>query len=65
MDEKEIRLEIVKAFLPNAAKNGLLDPEIIVEKCSILEKYVLSSDKSASKPADTTLSLNKKSRNKR
>lgn len=42
MDNREIRLRIVEAVLPTASRNGLSDPDRLVDICSRLEKYVVS-----------------------
>lgn len=42
MDDREIRLRIVEVVLPTASRNGLSDPDRLVDICSRLEKYVVS-----------------------
>ena len=43
MEDKEIRLEIVKTVVPQASKVSLVNSETIVKTCSQLEEYVLGS----------------------
>jgi hypothetical protein len=40
-----VRLEIVKAYLPQAARADLQNPDVLVANCSKLEEYVLNSKK--------------------
>lgn len=47
-NNEEIRLRIVEAVLPNATRHGFSDPDKVVEICSRLENYVVSS-----KPKDS------------
>lgn len=43
MEEREIRLRIVEAMIPQASRVGVTDPTAIIESCAQLEKYVLDS----------------------
>lgn len=43
-NNEEIRLRIVEAVLPNASRHGFSDPNKVVEICSRLENYVVSSE---------------------
>jgi hypothetical protein len=49
MDSIEVRMRIVEAVLPQASRVGLIDSEIIVKTCTVLENYVLKSELSGKK----------------
>lgn len=53
MDNIEIRLQILKAVLPQASRVGLGEPEHIVDICTRLEKYVLDSATTGEKLSDS------------
>lgn len=42
MDESQVRLEIVKALIPIASRADITDPEQLVKKAAVLEKYVVN-----------------------
>jgi hypothetical protein len=42
MDESEIRLKIIEALVAVAARAEIQDPEHLVKKATILEKYVVN-----------------------
>lgn len=50
MEDKEVRLEIVKAVVPQASRVSLTNSESIVKTCSLLEEYVLGSNCGKSVP---------------
>lgn len=41
MSPEVARLEILKLLVPNASRQGITDPTLIIECCSKLEEYVL------------------------
>ena len=41
MQADEVRIEILKILVPAAAKVGLTDPSIVIEKAKAFETYVL------------------------
>jgi len=43
MDNSTIRLELMKVLIPQAARNAILDPDMLIEKCTSFERYVLGS----------------------
>lgn len=40
----DVRLRIIETLLPMASRHGISNPDEIIEKASILEKYVLGCD---------------------
>lgn len=44
MDEVVVRLRILEALIPQAARSDIQGPEKLVETCKHLENYVLHSD---------------------
>jgi len=50
MDEREIRLRIVEAVIPQASRVAMQDPVSIINTCTTLESYVLDSKKGETLP---------------
>lgn len=50
MDEREVRLRIVEAVLPQASRVAMQDPASIINTCSNLEHYVLDLKKGENLP---------------
>lgn len=53
MDKIEIRLQILKAVLPQASRVGLGEPDHIVDICTRFEKYVLDSQQTGENLSDS------------
>lgn len=45
LDPQEVRLMLLDMLIPQASMYGIQNPETIVEKACVLEKYVLPSAK--------------------
>jgi hypothetical protein len=41
MDDREIRLRILEAVMPQATRVGLSDPPMMIKTCTMFEQYVL------------------------
>lgn len=44
MDKQEIRLRLMEQMIPKASQLGIMRPEILIDSCSQLEKYVIGSE---------------------
>jgi hypothetical protein len=54
MDNHQIRLELVKAVVPQATRVSMTEPEHIVKVCAALEEYVLNSNNGETLPDSPT-----------
>lgn len=50
MSPETVRIELLKLFIPNASRQGLTDPALVIETCSKLEEYVLGSKQAEDLP---------------
>lgn len=50
MDDREIRLRILEAVLPQATRVSLNDPPVVLKACTIFEEYVLDLKKGENLP---------------
>lgn len=56
LDERLVRLELLKVLLPAASRAGLTDPREIVQSAGTLEKYVLGLSQPGEKTPDSPTS---------
>ncbi|CAB4140697.1 hypothetical protein UFOVP669_5 [uncultured Caudovirales phage] len=56
LDERLVRLELLKVLLPAASRAGLTDPSAIVQSAGTLEKYVLGLSQHGEKTPDSPTS---------
>lgn len=54
MNDVTIRLELLKVLIPQATKYGLTEPQMMIDTCTQLEKYVLDSKHGESQPDSPT-----------
>jgi hypothetical protein len=54
MNDAAVRLELLKVLIPQTSKYGLTEPQMMIDTCTQLEKYVLDSKQGENLPDSPT-----------
>jgi hypothetical protein len=54
MNDANIRIELLKIVIPQSSKVGLTEPELMIDICKKLEKYVVDLKEDESQPDSST-----------